>query len=280
MAQGHARDRSQGAAPPRRATAVRGRRGNADRRVRHQHHPRPAGRPRAAPPAPRPGRRPDPHREGHRPWRTCPCTPSPPTASGAQSSPSRPRSPPGCRCSPSTTTRPAGGNPRRCGSDSSRSPQPWPAPAGASAYTWPPGHRSPGSPWTDSGDSEHWHPADADANRPHDPSTTPGPGTGAQPARQRAPCRTRTPESAPNTATEPLPDLTPRPDERLRLAPHHPFGPSQNTHLGLTVDRFSATSVLSRALESPISLDGRSPPLARRTSPGVRFCPHRHVGEP
>ena len=55
---------------------------------------------------------------------------------------------------------------------------------------------------------------------PRDPEHAPGPGTGDQPARQRAACRTHPAESTPNPATEPDPDLTPQPDERSRLVRH------------------------------------------------------------
>lgn len=76
----------QGTPTPRRPTpADRPRRAPADR-LRHQHPPRPTGRPGTAPPPPGPRRGPHPHQQGHRPGQPAPCTASPKTRSGSRSS--------------------------------------------------------------------------------------------------------------------------------------------------------------------------------------------------
>jgi len=111
----------------------------ADLELRHRRRARCGDHIRVAKAFPEPGRLevPPPARE------TCCWLPLPSTASGALSFRWPPKSPPGFRCSPAPTTRPAGGSRRSCATGPSLSLRPSPAAEGASGCTCPPGHTGP-----------------------------------------------------------------------------------------------------------------------------------------
>ncbi len=102
-----------------------------------------------------------------------------------------------------TGTRHDGGNPRRCASDYSPSPRPWPAPAGGCACTWPPGHPSPAWPYKGWNVWQPSSPVDPRLDRPDNPLHHPRAVDPAAPARQRSTCHTPGAESATNTTHEP-----------------------------------------------------------------------------
>src|SRR3954470_19513787 len=190
-------------------------------------------------------------------WPTSRCTTSPRTRSGAPSSPSPGTCSPGCRPSPSTAMRPAGGNPNACACDCSPSPDASRPPADEPGCTSPKPPRSPVSPSTDFADSTPWPPpAEHGDTLPTTPAA-PGPvepgehpdDTGPsvtprtqnlrlrrsstrRPAHAMEPCKIRASrtvrrrvasrEPTGSSATTDEQDLSDRPDEDLDVQPERP----------------------------------------------------------
>ena len=139
---------------------------------------------------------------------TCRCTTSPRTRSGWPSSRWPARSPRGCKCSPSTSMKPAGGNPNDSACGCSPSPGGSPAPAAAPACTYPPPRpgrtcSSPRSP----GCGPHQPPAD-----------TPSPVLSDQQHRKPGPWNRRPPRATAGQLSHPSARISPQTARR---------GPSQ-----------------------------------------------------